>query len=231
MIRNFIKSNFPGFVHLINRTYNHLYHLRFYGKKRIHVFSNIYKKNHWADVESVSGPGSRLQNTMLIRNALTQIISKYQIKTMLDIPCGDFNWMQKMDLSQVSYTGMDIVSDLIKSNTMNFGGDNRKFMVADLVEDKLPKSYLVFCRDCLVHLSFNDIQAALANMKRSQSTYLLATSFTDHSNFDIVTGNWRQINLQASPFNLPRPLEVFNEGEPGENNDKSMALWHLQDLP
>ena len=138
--------------------------------------------------------------------------------------------MRKIDLSQVSYAGMDIVSDLIKSNTMNFGRDNLKFRVADLVEDKLPKSDLVFCRDCLVHLSFKDIHAALANMKRSQSTYLLATSFTDHSNFDIVTGNWRPINLQASPFNLPPPLQIFNEGEPGENKDKSMALWRLQDL-
>ena len=205
MIKNFIKSNFPGFVHLINRTYNHLYHLRFYGKNRIHVFSSIYKKNQWDDAESISGPGSTLQNTMLIRNALPQIISKYKIKTMLDIPCGDFNWIQKIDLSQISYTGMEFVPDLIKSNTLKFGGENRKFMVADLVEDKLPKSDLIFCRDCLVHLSYRDIQAALANMKKSQSTFLLTTSFTDHPNFDIVTGNWRQINLQANPFNLPRP--------------------------
>jgi hypothetical protein len=230
MIKNFIKSNFPGFVHLVNRTYNHLYHLRFYGKKRIRVFSSIYKKNHWDDVESISGPGSTLQNTMLIRNTLPLIISKYKIKTMLDVPCGDFNWMQKIDLSQVSYTGMDIVPDLIKSNTLKFGGENRKFMVADLVEDKLPKSDLIFCRDCLVHLSFKDIHAALANMKKSQSTFLLTTSFTDHSNFDIVTGNWRPINLQANPFNLPRPLEIIKEGEAGENSDKSMALWRLQDL-
>jgi Methyltransferase domain len=230
MIKNFIKSNFPGFVQLVNRTYNHLYHLRFYGKNRIHVFSSIYKRNHWDDAESISGPGSTLQNTMSIRNTLPQIISKYKIKTMLDIPCGDFNWMQKIDLSQVSYTGMDIVPDLIKSNAMKFGGENRQFNVADLVEDKLPKTDLIFCRDCLVHLSFKDIKAALANMKRSQSTYLLTTSFTDHSNFDIVTGNWRQINLQANPFNLPRPLEIFSERETGENKDKSMALWSLQDL-
>lgn len=230
MIRNFLKSNFPAFVHFINRTYNHLYHLRFYGKKRNHVFSNIYKQNHWADAESVSGPGSTLQNTTLIRDALPQIIKKYRVKTMLDIPCGDFNWMQKIDLSQVSYTGMDIVPDLIKRNTMNFSGENRKFMVADLVEDKLPKSDLIFCRDCLVHLSFMDIHAAIASMKRSQSTYLLTTSFTDHSNFDIVTGNWRQINLQTTPFNLPPPLEIFTEGEAGENKDKSMALWRLQDI-
>jgi 2-polyprenyl-3-methyl-5-hydroxy-6-metoxy-1,4-benzoquinol methylase len=200
------------------------------GKKRKQVFSIIYKENHWNDAESISGPGSTVQSTMSIGNTLPQIISKYKIKTLLDIPCGDFNWMHKIDLSQVSYTGMDIVPDLIKSNTMNFSGENRKFMVADLVEDKLPKSDLIFCRDCLVHLSFKDIHAALANMKRSQSIYLLTTSFTDHSNFDIVTGNWRQTNLQAPPFNLPPPVEIFNEGEGGDNKDKSMVLWRLQDL-
>jgi hypothetical protein len=194
----------------VNRTYNHLYHLRFYGENRATVFSSIYKKNHWANAESVSGPGSTLQNTSLIRDSLPQIISRYQIKTMLDIPCGDFNWMQTIDLKQVKYTGMDIVSELIQNNTIKFANDKRQFRVADLVTDELPKVDLIFCRDCFVHLSFKDIQAALV--------------------FDIITGNWRQVNLQSTPFNLPPPLEIFYEGEPGENKDKSMGLWHIGDL-
>jgi len=230
MIKNIIKSNFPGLAHLINRTYNHFYHLRFYGEKRAHVFSSIYRQNHWADAESVSGPGSTLHNTSLISDALLQVISRYQIKTLLDIPCGDFNWMQRIDLKQVKYIGMDIVPDLIKNNIAKFANENRQFMAADIVTDELPNVDLIFCRDCFVHLSFKDIRAALVNIKKSQSTYLLTTTFPDHKNFDIVTGNWRQLNLQSTPYNLPLPLKIFNEGESGENQDKAMALWRVQDL-
>lgn len=230
MIKNFVKSNFPAVVQFINRTYNHLYHLRFYGLKRATVFSAIYRKNHWSDEESVSGPGSTIQNTTTIREILPVVISKYQIDSLLDIPCGDFNWMKKMDLAHVNYLGMDIVPELIDDHTRNFSDARRTFKVADLVTDELPKVDLIFCRDCLVHLSFADIQSALANIRRSQSTYLLTTTFSEHTNFDIITGNWRPLNLQSQPFNLPSPLEIFSEGQSGENKDKSMALWRIRDL-
>jgi hypothetical protein len=91
---------------------------------------------------------------------------------------------------------------------------------------------LVLCRDCLVHLSSKDAVAALRNLKRSGSTYLLATTFPEHTdNPDVITGYWRPINLELPPFALPRPMLMINEGCPERGGaDKSLGLWRIADL-
>ena len=55
-------------------------------------FSLIYKTNYWAwwKVGSKSGAGSNLNNTQKIRQSLPVILNKYNIKSILDLPCGDF---------------------------------------------------------------------------------------------------------------------------------------------
>lgn len=218
----------------MSRIYNDLYHLRFYGHDRAGVFSKIYKTNHWSDVESVSGPGSTLQNTIFVREGLVQVMMNYKVGTLLDVPCGDFNWMKEVDFSSIKYSGMDIVPELIERNNLNFKNENRSFQIVDLVTERVPKVDLIFCRDCLVHLSYEDAKSAIANMKRSGSTYLLTTTFTEHSNREIVTGNWRPINLEQFPFLFPAPLllipEKFLESN-GVNKDKSLGLWKISDLP
>jgi hypothetical protein len=229
MIRNWLKSNFPSAVHLLNRIYNHLFHLKYFGRKRENVFRLIYRTNHWLDSESHSGPGSTLEKTKTIREKLPHILKELKIKSMLDIPCGDFHWMKHLELTNLKYVGMDIVAELIhKNQSENSGYD---FRLGDLVRDPLPSVDLVFCRDCFVHLSYADIQAAINNLKKSQSLYLLTTSFPQHKNFNIVTGNWRPVNLQAAPFNFPAPILFIREDEAGDYRDKSLALWKLSDLP
>lgn len=234
MLKRFIKSNFPGLINLISRAYNDLYHLRFYGRDRAGVFSKIYKTNHWSNEESVSGPGSTLQNTISVREGLVQVMMTYKVTTLLDVPCGDFNWMKEVDFSNIKYLGMDIVPELIDRNNSNFRNENRSFQVVDLVTETVPKVDLIFCRDCLVHLSYKDAKSAIANMKQSGSTYLLTTTFTEHSNREIVTGNWRPINLEQSPFSFPAPILLLSEkfhDSNGLNKDKSLGLWKISDLP
>ena len=57
------------------------------------------------------------------------------------------------------------------------------------------------------------------------------TTFPDHVNTnDIEMGKWRALNLEAEPFNLPKPLHIINEGLVGDAYDKSMALWTVEDI-
>jgi hypothetical protein len=98
---------------------------------------------------------------------------------------------------------------------------------------QLPSVDLIFCRDCLVRLSFANIRSAIANIKASGLTYLLTTTYPGRQNSDIATGEWRPINLQAKPFGFPPPLVLINEQcvvTPGYR-DKSMGLWRIADLP
>ena len=78
-------------------------------------FSEIYKQNLWNSKESASGEGSEIEYTQPLRQWLTKIVPKYEIKVFVDAPCGDFNWMKEVLPSlSVNYIGLDIVSSVIK---------------------------------------------------------------------------------------------------------------------
>lgn len=200
------------------------------------VFTDIYRKNVWGDKESVSGAGSNLAQTEIIRTELAKLIKKLAITTILDIPCGDFYWMRLVDLNGIKYIGADIVKPLIQDNNVKYGKEMIEFRNLDLLKDPLPKADLILCRDCLVHLSFADIFIALKNICQSGSTYLLTTTFTERqNNDDIITGRYHNLNLTITPFNFPAPILVINEqctereGDE-EFTDKSLALWKIADI-
>jgi hypothetical protein len=198
-------------------------------------FSLIYEGNTFGGKESRSGAGSDLQQTREIRRVLPELIKEFNIQTMMDAPCGDLFWMQTMQLGVKTYIGVDIVNTLIEKNQHDFGNDTREFMCLNLAGDELPCVDLIFCRDCLVHLNFADVQKVLSNFKRSGSRYLLTTTFSGrNANRDLVGKDiWRPLNLQAEPFNLPVPLRLINEkcteGN-GAYTDKSLGLWRLSDI-
>ena len=198
------------------------------------IFEEFYSLSHWYDEESKSGPGSNLKQTIEIRRILPEVFNKFHIKRVLDLPCGDFNWMKEVDLNGTKYWGADIVTDVVGHNTKSYSSANRKFAWADITSTRLGEFDLVFCRDCMVHLSDDDVKKAIYNIKKSGSKYLMTTTFTDRTNRDIETGGWRPINLQDLPFQFPSPLKIYNENcteEGGIFNDKSLAIWRIRDLP
>ena len=195
-------------------------------------FKHIYETNHWDEAESVSGPGSTLEETEPIRRELPALLAELGASSLLDLPCGDFHWMQHTDLSGVRYIGGDLVGDLIERNRAKYASDGVTFQKIDLVNDTLPAVDAILCRDCLVHLSFDDAQAALANIVRSGAKWLLTTSFPEVArNDDIVTGQWRPINLTLPPFNLSEPKQVIAENcAETEFADKTLSLWPVEDV-
>lgn len=195
------------------------------------VFTEHFRNTGWGSTESVSGEGSTLEQTIAVRAALPDIVRDFDIRTMLDIPCGDFNWMKMVDLP-LNYIGADIVDDVIASNQRRFANASRSFAKLDVTSDVLPAVDLILCRDCLVHFSLEHVSAALANMKASGARYLLTTTNTQlEHNKDIVTGEWRRLNLQIAPFSLPAPLRVIDEKCPNPASpDKHLALWRIADL-
>jgi hypothetical protein len=197
------------------------------------LFTNFFCENKWGGTESFSGQGSDLFQTAVIRRQLPALCRELKIRSMLDIPCGDFNWMQHVDLGTIAYTGADIVSELIAHNS-RYELPNTRFCNLNLLKHKLPKVDLIFCRDCLVHFSFRDAFAALHNVCESGSTYLLTTTFaSDRRNQDIPTGSWHPLNLESLPFSFPPPIKLINEGctqSSGAYSDKSLGLWNIADI-
>ena len=207
---------------------------KFQGKKTNEVFSSIQSDNYWEDSESVSGPGSSLKQTKEIRRVLPKLFEDLHIKSILDIPCGDFNWMKHVVSKGIIYTGADIVSSIVDQNKQKYQTESIHFLRLDLLKDQLDRFDIVFCRDCLVHLSNDDILVALSNIKRSGSTYLVTTTFPEEAkNKDIPTGGWRPVDFEKQPFNFPIPEILINEkcteGD-GLFKDKSLGVWKIDSL-
>ena len=196
------------------------------------LFTLIYDKNLWIENESVSGPGSTFEATKNIRAALPELFKKYNIRSVLDIPCGDFNWMKFVDLRNVKYTGADIVEELIRQNIIKFANDQISFCVLDLVRDTLPDTDLVLCRDGLVHLNNKEVIKALNNIRKSGSKYLFMTHFPEQKeNQQPGQDHWRPINFRLPPFNFPEPVLVIDENEKQElYKDKSLCMWEIKYL-
>ena len=230
IIRKYIPDTWLKYYRYLKSTKNK----NKFGKLELNnVFLSIYKENHWKGTDSISGTGSNLKQTEDLRQSIPLLFKQLNIKSILDIPCGDFYWMKEIDLTGINYIGADIVSDLITGNR-EYSSENISFRVLDLTKDELPKSDLIICRDCLVHLSFKDIYLAINNIISSGCKYLLTTSFTScELNYNIVTGDWRVLNLEKYPFNFPKPLLTMNENcteANGNYSDKAMLLWEINKM-
>lgn len=186
----------------------------------------------WGSADSVSGLGSELDSTARLRGLLPELLRDLGVRTLLDIPCGDFHWLSRVVLPVDHYIGADIVEAVVQRNRQQY---SREFVRLDLCSDPLPKVDLVMCRDCLVHLSNANITRAIANLKASGSEWLLTTHFLEcPANIDIANGDWRMLNFQRPPFAWPPPARVLVEGCDESNGgyaDKVLALWRLTELP
>ncbi len=193
-------------------------------------FAAIYRERMWGNPESASGFGSTLQATTGTRAGLESLIRDHGIASLLDAPCGDFNWMRQITFDG-RYVGCDIVEDLIAQNQRIFGSQQRSFRRLDICQDELPQCDLVLCRECLNHLSFTDIALALPHLERAAGHLLVVTHHPSvRQNSDQVSSfRFRPLNFTLEPFGFRPPDGSIDEGafDPG----KHLGVWNLRRGP
>ena len=175
------------------------------------VFTLHNRIGFWGtDRESQSGFGSSHKATKVVRRRLLPLLEKFEIKRLLDAPCGDFHWASLVDWSGIEYTGLDIDRSVIEKNSQHFRTANVNFLAGDLAKTKLENYDAVLCRDCLFHLPSKMAKEVLFNFRNSGIKYLISTYFPEQKqNGEIDLGGWYPINLCISPFKLPPPIEHF----------------------
>lgn len=207
--------------------------VRRFGKDRNAIFTSIYKSRYWnpdGKGESASGEGSTLAITAKAREAIESIVREFGITSMLDAPCGDFNWMRHTRIDDVHYTGADIVRPLIDRNNREFGSTRRRFIQLDIVEQVCEPVDLIMCRDCIQHLPNAEAMRAIQNFSRSGSKYLLMTMSPRLTRNDDMPkpGGFRGVNVFLPPFNMPKPEREYVEWvDPNPNLEKTLGLWKL----
>lgn len=175
-----------------------------------------------------SGAGCTLTATQEIRRALPDALRWYSVETLLDVGCGDFTWMKETELP-CRYIGMDIVPDVLAENERLYANDQRRFVLGDAVSEELPDADAVLFREILFHLSFEDARAALLNALSKPRRYIFAT--TDRStlfNADILSGDYRVLNLERGPFRLPPPRWKINDSKLVEG--RLIGVWSADDV-
>lgn len=193
------------------------------------VFTSHYQTNYWGHPETVSGPGSSLAATRLLREALPPLLRRLGVRRLLDAPCGDYNWFRHLPPDEgLDYLGGDIVAALVERNQALHGGPRTRFVTLDLTRDPLPPADLWLCRDCFPHLPQAAVLAALAGFARSPIPWLLATSHAARENLDSAAGTFRPLDLEKPPYSLPPPEVALPDGVPGHL--RKLGLWSREEV-
>ena len=115
-------------------------------------WDTIYKNGGWKG--EGSGRGSTVENNQFLISWLLDFILKNNIKNIVDVGCGDLQWMSALfkNKPNLMYTGIDCVDSLIKSHQKNYS--YYAFFCKDISQNEplLKGKYdLVICKDVLQH--------------------------------------------------------------------------------
>jgi len=200
---------------------------------------NAFEERDWSANGKwpVSGKGSTLENTERLRNALPGLFKKYKVKTFVDAPCGDWHWMQHVNLKGIKYIGADVSSLRIEENIEKYSDKGREFLHLDITSDPLPDGDIFLCRDCLFHLKTWLRWEFFRNFSNSNNRYLLTTVVQTPRNRNLrVNAKFAAFNPMVEPFNFPKPrvfipessddltLEMMTEETDGFRH-RASCLW------
>jgi SAM-dependent methyltransferase len=172
------------------------------------AFERIYREGLWAkdaQGKGTSGYGSTLEFTKLYRVFLQDFMAAYQVRSVVDAGCGDWEFSQAIDWKGIRYLGVDIAPSVIAANQRRFGAENVRFAVADIVRDELPAADLLLVKDVLQHLSNADITLFLRQLPRYRHVLIVNDVLPESLSApaaDISTGRYRPIDVTQPPFSL-----------------------------
>lgn len=152
-----------------------------------------------------SGFGSTPVATVVYRQFLEAFIKENSIKSVLDMPCGDFGFMHLVDLNGASYSGYDIIKKRVAENNRIYANDRISFQCQDVRNAPVPDGTdLVLIKDMLQHWSNAEVIAFLGHLKCRKFGFALVTNSVTPGlvNIDTKSGGWRALDLRQPPFML-----------------------------
>jgi hypothetical protein len=188
-------------------------------------FTRVHDENLWGSRESRSGWGSArgTPSVIVAAEAIAKAAREHAVRSVNDIPCGDFNWMPDVlaEFPHIAYRGFDIVRAVLARNKDMH--PDREFRLLDVTTEVPPRADLIVCKDLLNHLDDEDVKRAIENMRRSGSTFLLASNNPGfaHAPLPDVPGGSRHLDITAPPFNYRAPIWTVGG---------YMSFWRLADM-
>lgn len=183
--------------------------------------------------ESASGPGGAVKAAASASNLLLRKLRDLPIRNVLDLGCGDWNWMQYLGFPhpipgrRITYEGWESSQVLVDELRAKHGRDGVEFRVRDVSTEEFPKVDLIIARDILFHMPPDMALGVIKRIKRS-CKYLAAPSHM----FSMQNGAFEEyldvdgrvyylFDMNMEPFSLaPFLQECVSEPEcaPAEYN-------------
>lgn len=187
------------------------------------TFDRIYRDNLWNGEESRSGPGSGTSATAHLARNLDVLVEALDIESVLDVGCGDGFWMPDLP----GYVGFD--ASRVAVMLARKRHPHRTFV------NRMPSQAfdLVILRDVIQHLPLADGCALLARIRATGSKLLLASTFAESDNVDVLPGEAFSPDMTAEPFSLGEPDWRFFDGYSYDGSaavrdaTKHLGLWRL----
>ncbi len=161
------------------------------------------------------GADSTHKNTTVYREFLQQFFVDHEIKTVLDIGCGDWNFSRLMDWSAINYLGID-VSNLILERASEYSSDNIKFYELDAISCDLPDADLAILKDVIQYWSNQEILDILPKLKKFKRVLVVGSCLENDAamlNRDTVFGEYHDVDLSQPPFESSGSYVFFFEGK------------------
>ena len=196
------------------------------------IFSHIYASGAWVmheQQDSLSGVGSTRRATDELASQLASFLREVGCRRLVDIGCGDFNWMQRV-AGDFDYLGIDVVPRVVEENRARYGKDGRRFICMDATREAIEPGDVAVCREVLFHLSFEDGLRLMRNIRAAGFGHVLFTNDTSiWFNSDIRSGDFRRINLRRAPYNLPAPQRELRDDK--VSMGRVLSVWPGSALP
>lgn len=173
------------------------------------IFTKVYSEAQWgrnAQGEGFSGTGSMVAFSKDYMLFLQKFIDEKNIRSVVDVGCGDWEFSQHIDWKGATYKGFDVVPTVINKNNTKFSKPAITFECVDVINSDLPKADLMICKDVFQHLTNADISLIIKQL--SKYKYCLITNDTSpdtltSDNPEILhRGSYRTLDLTKPPFNL-----------------------------
>jgi 2-polyprenyl-3-methyl-5-hydroxy-6-metoxy-1,4-benzoquinol methylase len=193
------------------------------------TFTDLYDHAVWgvnSQGEPHCGSGSTKESSSEYMIFLDKFLRKHEIKTIVEVGCGDWEFMQHMDLSGIQYLGIDVVKKMIDSNNRKFRTHAIAFMHADAAYTDLPQADLFLCKDVMQHLPNKDIFKICSQFNKFRYCLIVNdVNITEPSLNNLRLQRrvgYRPVDLTKQPFNLPAEI-VLTYKVKGDPNHKQVV--------
>ncbi len=173
-----------------------------------HVLTSVFaaKYEGGSDWGGHSGFGSSPPHMAPYIHFVGQFIHLNNVRSIVDIGCGDWQFSRFINMGEASYTGFDVVPGLVERNRVRYGHERVRFEMMPEDAGTLPEGDLLLIKDVLQHLPQEMVQDILRRALPRFRYALITNSYRKLDaapvNIDITAGGFRPLDLTAPPFEV-----------------------------